>query len=203
MKTLKTILSTLLIITCVLISAAAAWRVYDARVNENPFPTVLGTGFAIVTSGSMEPNIHTNDFVVAKKTTTVRDLNVGDIIIYRSYYVDEPVIHRIVSMEGETIVTQGDANAIADPQITFDQVLAVYKFRVPLIGSLLNSIKTPIGMAVLAVILISLGTVDVVRENNKEKKRLEELYLEKKWEKIAKKSKKNVYQDDVDFSIYD
>ena len=50
------------------------------------------------------------------------DLNVGDIIAYN----DETsglILHRIIAIDGEEILTQGDANLDADDPITFDQLV--------------------------------------------------------------------------------
>lgn len=72
-------------------------------------PSVLGVTYLKVISGSMEPTIMTNDIVFVELTSNVKT---NDIIVYKE---DNYLItHRLISMEGNKYITQGDANNVSE-----------------------------------------------------------------------------------------
>jgi len=86
----------------------------------------------IVRSGSMEPALMTDDLVIVRR---FGGLETGDIVVYESQ--GQKIVHRIVSMDGNKIVTKGDANNTADDPIDIRQV------RGAVVGRLVN---LPIGI---------------------------------------------------------
>lgn len=76
---------------------------------------------AAVTSQSMYPDLKRGDLVFIQGVDKPDDLQVGDIIAFEDG--DGFGIHRIVYIDGTTIVTKGDANLSADDPINFDQVI--------------------------------------------------------------------------------
>lgn len=91
-------------------------------------PMIGGYGGAIVLTGSMEPNLPTNSVIIINDTD---DLKEGDIITYIDK-TDRSITHRIVEIGDEFIVTQGDANRISDPKITYDQVVGKVIYHFPI-----------------------------------------------------------------------
>ena len=83
-----------------------------------------------VETGSMENGIHIGDYVlICRKNEYV----VGDIVTYRKndYYIT----HRIIkSINGDKVITKGDANNVADDEIDKSAIVG----KVILIGGLLN-----------------------------------------------------------------
>jgi signal peptidase I len=83
-----------------------------------------------VVTGSMEPSLHTGDYIYVKKTDAA-DLKVGDII---SFYSEEDdvrgkiVTHRIAEINSDgTFTTKGDANKTADVKhVRADQLVGKY-----------------------------------------------------------------------------
>ena len=77
---------------------------------------------ASITSQSMYPTLKRGELVLIEGVDDLKDLRVGDIVAFES---DDSgfAIHRIVSIQGETIITKGDANDLQDPPITFDRVI--------------------------------------------------------------------------------
>ena len=83
-----------------------------------------------VVTGSMEPSLHTGDYIYVKKTDAA-DLKVGDII---SFYSEEDdvrgkiVTHRIAECNSDgTFTTKGDANKTADVKhVRADQLVGKY-----------------------------------------------------------------------------
>ena len=89
--------------------------------------------FKIVT-GSMEPKLHVNDILLIQE---VDEYKIGDIITYR--YEDEYVTHRVISVEGDQIVTKGDANNTTDEPISKDIVVGKMLKRLDIITYLNNN----------------------------------------------------------------
>ena len=78
------------------------------------------TPAAVVISRSMWPVLNRGDIIFIKKTTK-EEVQVGTILIFR--HGDGIAIHRVIRLNGDTIVTKGDANSKADEPITFEKVV--------------------------------------------------------------------------------
>ena len=89
---------------------------------------------ATVSGSSMWPALKKGDLVALKGVDSIEALRVGDIVAFE--HVGGLAIHRIVEIEGETIVTKGDGNLKSDPPISFEQVVA----RIPSIGGRLAKV---------------------------------------------------------------
>ena len=118
---------------------------------------LFGIGYAVVVSGSMEPNIHVNDMIVYNDHKP-EDYKVGDVIVYRRNggTPEEMLItHRIVeiSEDGERLTTRGDANRISDPEISFNDVVGRLVWRIPKFGIIATFIKKPLGIAAAIALL--------------------------------------------------
>lgn len=75
---------------------------------------LLHLKFEPVLSGSMRPGIQPGDLAIIRPVPAA-DLEVGEIIAYLPPGQSTPVMHRIVSIDADGIVTKGDANNAADP----------------------------------------------------------------------------------------
>lgn len=82
-------------------------------------PKTFGYGFGVVLTGSMEPNVPTGSFTVIKEQSSYE---VGDVITY-NHYTGRSVTHRIVEIDGDTVKTQGDANRVADPEFSSEDII--------------------------------------------------------------------------------
>lgn len=122
----------------------------------NPF----GIKTAIVLTGSMEPTLEINDFVIMKKSKT---LKVNDIISYKKNNGDIEVLHRIVKIDGNEIITKGDANNIEDKPININQVTGVYLVKIKYLGNIITFIKKPIILSSIITIFL----IIVLFPNNK------------------------------------
>lgn len=88
---------------------------------------IIAQHMNVVVSGSMEPTFYRGDVVVIEKTNFLgmeevnpNNLNVGDVVIYRATWFNEPVIHRIIykgyNQDGKLYyITKGDNNPVHDP----------------------------------------------------------------------------------------
>jgi hypothetical protein len=105
-------------------------------------PTLFGYGFSVVLSESMEPALSVDDIVVVRKT---REVAVGDIVVYERD--GGLIVHRVVSVDGDTLITQGDANDVADKPIDISAVKGKMVRSVPAVGGVIRAVKAPIAAA--------------------------------------------------------
>lgn len=144
------------------------WIAGESVKNDLPMP--FGYGVAVVLSGSMEPALHVNDFVVAAEKD---DYSVGDIVVYQSG--QSLTVHRIVARDGDLITTQGDANNTTDEPVPISAVKGAVVLRIPLLGSVIRLVKKP----VVAIILLMAAFLLLYRalepETKKDKDNPEEI----------------------------
>jgi len=98
----------------------------------NPFYT-----FLTVTSDSMDPIFNAGDLVCVSQS--VDSVSVGDIVAFRPPRGGKPIIHRIISIEGDTLITKGDACESQDVwfggSVTKSDVFGKYlKVKIPKLG---------------------------------------------------------------------
>jgi len=88
-----------------------------------------------VVSGSMRPTVSPGDLAITQGVPT-GSLRVGDVIVFTPADGTQPVLHRIVSRQGDVITTKGDANSVADPWHVTLQGATGYRlvFVVPYLG---------------------------------------------------------------------
>lgn len=91
-----------------------------------------GLRLCIVRTTSMEPTI--TPYSVCLVTTRVRyeDLSIGDIVVFTRASDGEKVVHRVVEMTDEGVITRGDANRNDDGvSVTPDTLFARYIMHIP------------------------------------------------------------------------
>ena len=91
---------------------------------------VFGRYVLRVMTGSMEPSLHTGDYIVVKKVDT-KSIKKDDVITFYSEESDvkgKLVTHRVVGIEKDgSFQTMGDANPVADHKLVRpDQVVGKY-----------------------------------------------------------------------------
>lgn len=130
-----------------------------------------------VKTGSMETNIHVGDYILVKNT---KDFNTGDIITFKiqDYYVT----HRVKSINGDRILTKGDANNTFDDEIMKDDVIGKVVYK----GALLNFVFK--FRALLVIIAIAFFVISCLLEDSDEK----EKERKDKKEKELNKEKNNI-----------
>ncbi len=118
-------------------------------------PSVLGITPMVVLSGSMsgdaEDHIETGDLIFVGKADP-DELEVGDVIAFMEGKTT--VTHRIIRIETaedgtEQWITKGDANNTEDQRpVTADQLVGIYRFRLPKIGDFALFLQQPVGMLI-------------------------------------------------------
>lgn len=123
---------------------------------------------------SMKPAFDMGDVVIGGPVGTGSDIKPGDIVTYESG--KNLITHRVLSVDGDTLITKGDANEDPDSRpIQFSQVKSRYLFKVPCVGYLTSFVQTRLGWF-LAIILPAMALVgfivrDIVKEAVKNKNR--------------------------------
>jgi signal peptidase len=129
-----------------------------------------GYSVYIVKSDSMRPVFKSGDIVVigSPGLPFVKDIAPGRVVSFERNH--ELVTHRIVSIEGDTVYTKGDAQENNDPWSVsrFFDIKGCYLFHIPYAGLASAFIKTRLGWFV-CVILPALGLIgfiikDIVKE---------------------------------------
>ena len=142
-------------------------------VGGNAMPMPFGVGAAVVLSGSMEPALGVGDLIFVRQSET---LAVGDVVVYASG--GSLVVHRIVALEGDTVVTQGDANNTADEPISRAAIKGVVTGRVPRVGTALRAMRSPVGVMITLAAAFGLVEWSFRREKAEDDRKRAEIEAE-------------------------
>ena len=158
----KGILRILLLSICGMILGLNLYQLNANRLVGNQLPMPFGYGAAVVLSGSMEPEISQGDLIFVKETL---DYAENDIVVYQEGNM--LVVHRIIQIQEDEIITKGDANNVTDKPIQKADIKGEVIAWLPYVGEIVNWIKTPIGTILVAAAAIAL--VEVPRRREKQK----------------------------------
>jgi len=134
----------------------------------NQMPMPFGFGAAVVLSGSMEPELRVDDVIVVREADSYE---VGDIVVYQKG--STLIVHRIIAKDGETAVTQGDANNVADAPIAIQAIKGKVTARIPGLGVAVKALKTPVGILTVLIAAFALTELSFRREKDKDAEELE------------------------------
>lgn len=120
----------------------------------------------LVRSESMKPAINMGDMVITGPPggSLSGEVKPGTVVIYQR--VEELVIHRVLSVDGDTLVTKGDAVEDTDPwSVNLSEVKGVYLFKIPYAGYLANFARTKLGWFLIlpATALVALLVRDIFK----------------------------------------
>lgn len=125
----------------------------------------------VVESGSMEPTIKTGSVCFINKKADYNSIREGDIIAFK---VDSGAFatHRVKAVTDKGLETKGDANSVADQNITTKETfIGKNVFSIPNIGFLVKLVQTTSGKIILGTIIIVLFLAGIlVGEPSKKKK---------------------------------
>ena len=151
----------LIIVSLVLGINIFQWNAKSLTGNVLPMP--FGYGAAVVLSGSMEPAIMVDELILVKADDSY---DVGEVVVFQTGKI--LVVHRLVAVDGETVVTRGDANNTNDQPIGIDQVKGKVIAHIPHVGKMVRLLKTP--AATLLLIIAAVLTVELPYRKEKESK---------------------------------
>ncbi len=140
-------------------------------------PSIFGYQMYFVRTGSMRPYIEIGDVIIAKEYEG-EELEAGedgDIVTYMGEVNGTPqlITHRVISVDGDTVITQGDDNPSADAPISKDEIVSVMVYKTVIIDDIYGLISTTWGFWLLVFapisVLIIAEIVSLVKEVKKEK----------------------------------
>ena len=134
----------------------------------------------LVRSESMKPAINMGDMVITGPLDgpLSGEVKPGAIVTYQRG--EELVTHRVLSVDGDTLVTKGDA--VEDPDarsVNLSDVRGVYLFKIPYIGYVSSFVQTKVGWFLAIVIPATALVALLIRSIYKE--------LRSDSEKVARK----------------
>ena len=163
-KNKKKFPSALRLILLIICGAALGINVYLANAKSlvgNQMPMPFGYGASVVLSGSMEPEFSKGDLIVVAESDSYQK---RDIVVFQDGA--SLVVHRIIDIDGDKIITQGDANSTADEPIEASVIKGKVLFHIDNLGTVVSFFKTPVGTVLLVVLAIAL--VEIPRRREKE-----------------------------------
>ena len=137
--------------------------------------------FYVVASGSMIPNLNINDFVVINHNVPFNSLNVGNIIVFKTYGTDPEsgqhmiIVHRVAEIitdenNGQKVIrTKGDANPGSIPGVDYpifqQNYIGKVVYVIPKFGVITDTLRPPTNYILIALILG--GLFYYLRKKNK------------------------------------
>ena len=163
----------ILLVICGLLLGINIYLVNANNLLGNKMPMPFGYGAAVVLSGSMEPTFSKDDLILVKKTDNIA---IGDIVVYQSN--NSLVVHRVVSIDDDVVITKGDANNIEDSSFDKSAIKGVVVGSIPGLGIIVNAIKTPTGTVVVLLCAFLLIELSFRKQKESDDKRIEEIKAE-------------------------
>lgn len=133
-------------------------------------PMPFGVGMSVVLSGSMEPELSVDDLIVVKEH---EQYGVNDVVVFLSQ--GSLVVHRIIEITEDGIITKGDANNTPDDPISPESIKGKVVYALPFVGKAVNFIKSPIGIIVVLSLAIFLMELSFRREKQKDSDDIEKI----------------------------
>jgi len=166
LEKLLRIIFNLLTVLMVFIVIIIAYNFFQIGIFNKKYSNFFGYTFFEVTTGSMSGTIEIDDLVVVKIT---KDIKQDDIITFEEK--NNLITHRVIKIDGNKLVTKGDANNAEDEPIEKSVIVGKVIKILPKFGiwvKVLSDVK------VIASIIVTIILFGLAISNEKEKKQKEE-----------------------------
>ena len=170
---IKSILRISVLVLLAILIGVSIYSMNASMLGGNALPMPLGFGMTVVLSGSMEPELSVDDLLIVVPADTYE---VGDVVVFQNQRT--AIVHRIVAINGEEIITRGDANTSDDEPITSANIKGRVVCAIPFVGLIINLIKTPVGTILLIGLAVWLLESSFKKEKNKKSDELEAIRRE-------------------------
>lgn len=129
------------------------YKLIQIKILNKPYANIFGYSVFEIATGSMEPVLKIKDLIVVKISDEV---NKNDIITYVED--DNLITHRVIAVNGDEIITKGDANNSKDVQVKRENIVGRMVLVIPKGGIIREVFITPkiIISLVITLILINL-----------------------------------------------
>lgn len=164
---LKSVIRIPVLVLLAVLIGVSIYSINASMLGGNALPMPFGFGMTVVLSGSMEPELSVDDLLIVTPSDTYE---VGDVVVYQTQRT--AVVHRIVSINGDKIITRGDANNTDDDPIAKENIKGKVIFAIPFIGLIVNLIKTPFGTILLLGAAVWLLEASFKKEKDKKAEEL-------------------------------
>lgn len=119
LKIAKNVLVNAIILILGIIAILAIWASIQLNVQGKEYIDLFGYSIFSTATGSMSPTMEKGDIVVVK--IGEQALGVDDIITFKK---DNAIItHRIIKIDGESIIAKGDNNNTEDEPVMPDEII--------------------------------------------------------------------------------
>ncbi len=191
-KTIRKVISIVGLILCAIFGFMLTCNlviIIKGAIHPERPPSVFGTTPMVVLSGSMsgtaEDHIEIGDLIFVGKADPA-ELETGDVIAFMQGKMI--VTHRITEVRtaedgSVSWVTKGDANNAPDSDlVSEDNLIGIYKTRLPKVGNFALFLQKPLGMILfIGVPVLAFIAYDIIRRqraSNKEKAKAAKLQAE-------------------------
>lgn len=163
-KIMQVCLSIISIITIIFIILGLSY-IIQIKVMNKKYANVIGYSLFEVLTGSMSPTIEIGDDVFVEIT---KDIKKGDIVIFDDEKRNDFIIHRVIDIQDNLIVTKGDNNNIQDSQMPKDRVIGKVLIIFPKMGKVQEFFRKPyIFIPLIDIIIISTLEVNFRKKSKK------------------------------------
>lgn len=144
------------------------WNAQSLMGNSLPMP--FGYGTAVVLTGSMEPTIMADDLIIVAESDSYE---VDDIVVYQNGPV--LVVHRIIEMGADTVITKGDANNAPDQPVRKEMIKGEVIGCLSGMGAVARLLKTPAATIILIGGALLLSEMAYRKDKQKDDDELEKI----------------------------
>ena len=137
----------------------------QVKILNKDYANIFGYTFFEVATGSMTNTINIGDIVVVKVNETFKE---NDIIVYKEE--NSFITHRVIKIDGQDLITRGDANNSEDKPIKSDQILGKVIYVVPKIGIWRKVLASPEILGMIIIFIILLGVVLMLTSKTEKEK---------------------------------
>lgn len=144
----------ILITVVVVITIIGLYYMAQVKILNKDYANIFGYTFFEVATGSMANTINIGDIVVVKVNEAFKE---NDIIVYKEE--NSFITHRVIKIDGQDLITRGDANNSEDKPIKSDQILGKVIYIIPKIGIWRKVLASPEILGMIIIFIILLGVV--------------------------------------------
>lgn len=166
LKIIKDIIINLIIFILGIIAILAIWTSIQLNVQKKEYANIFGYSIFSTETGSMSPTMEIGDVIIVKIGEQVQE---KDIITYKKD--NSFITHRIVKIEGNSIIAKGDNNNTQDEEITQDAVVGKVVFiinNVEIWKNVFSDMNVIIPIIITLILFVILVFYKEKNEPNKE-----------------------------------